>query len=199
MPANTTRTSDSTSASLLSKARVGDAAAWNRLVEVYGPIVYRWAKKAGLQDSDAADVMQDTFRDVARGLSRFRKEHLSDSFRGWLWVVSSNRLRQHFNRLNREPAGIGGSAHAERIEGIPDFITDEYIPNEIEVKAAVVHRAVDLVRNEFQERTWQAFWRLTVAGHSAADIGSDLGMNEKAVRQAKYRVLCRLREMLRDD
>ena len=66
-------------------------------------------------------------------------------------------------------------------------------------QAAVVHQAIDLIRGEFQERTWQAFWRLTVVGDSAAAIAEDLGINEKAVRQAKYRILCRLREILRDD
>ncbi|MDG1896579.1 MAG: sigma-70 family RNA polymerase sigma factor [Fuerstiella sp.] len=86
----------STSPSLLSRARVGDTDAWHRLVEIYSPVVYRWARSAGLQDSDASDVMQDVFRDVARGLSGFRKEKPGDSFRGWLWVIARNRIRQHF-------------------------------------------------------------------------------------------------------
>ena len=189
----------STSASLISRARVGDATAWQRLVEVYSPVVYRWAKSAGLQDSDASDVMQEAFSDVARGLPRFRKEKPSDSFRGWLWVIARNRLRQHFNRISREPRGVGGSAHVDQIHRVPDFLQTDLLPDEVQVKSAVVHRALELIRDEFQQRTWQAFWQLTVSGQSASDIASELGMNEKAVRQAKYRVLCRLREMLHDD
>jgi RNA polymerase sigma-70 factor, ECF subfamily len=189
----------STSPSLLSRARVGDTEAWHRLVEIYGPVVYRWGRTAGLQDSDASDVMQDVFRDVARGLAKFRKEKPGDSFRGWLWVIARNRIRQHFNRLNRQPVGVGGTAHAEQINSAQDYLAADALPDEGSVRAAVVHRALELIRDEFQERTWQAFWRLTVTGQSAAEIAGELKLNEKAVRQAKYRVLCRLREMLRDD
>ena len=191
--------SSSISPSLISRARIGDTEAWHHLVEIYSPVVYRWARSAGLQDSDASDVMQDTFRDVSRGLAKFRKENPGDSFRGWLWVIARNRIRQHFNRLNRQPAGVGGTAHAEQINSAPDFLQADDLPNEGSVKAAVVHRALDLIRDEFRERTWQAFWRLTITGQSAAEIGDALKLNEKAVRQAKYRVLCRLRQILRDD
>ncbi|MDG1896580.1 MAG: hypothetical protein P8J37_16880 [Fuerstiella sp.] len=101
--------------------------------------------------------------------------------------------------MNRQPVGVGGTAHAEQINSAQDFLNADELPDEGSVKAAVVHRALDLIRDEFQERTWQALWRLTVTGQSAAEIAGELKLNEKAVRQAKYRVLCRLREILRDD
>ena len=55
---------------------------------------------------------------------------------------------------------------------------------------------MQLVRGDFEEKTWQAFWRLAVEGHSAAEIAEDLQMTDAAVRQSKYRVLCRLRDEL---
>jgi len=61
-----------------------------------------------------------------------------------------------------------------------------------------LRQALDIIRREIQERTWDAFWRATVLEQSAADVGTELGMSEKSVRQAKYRVLCRLRELLQD-
>jgi len=57
---------------------------------------------------------------------------------------------------------------------------------------------LELVRGEFEERTWQAFWRAAVQGQAPADIATDLGMSPAAVRKVKSRVLRRLREELGD-
>ena len=59
-------------------------------------------------------------------------------------------------------------------------------------------RAIALIRGEFEERTWAAFWRTVVEGQPAKDVGADLSMSPGAVRVAKSRVLHRLREELGD-
>ena len=51
-----------------------------------------------------------------------------------------------------------------------------------------------LVREEFEERTWEAFWRVTVEGQTSTAVADALSMTPAAVRQAKSRVLRRLRE-----
>lgn len=55
-----------------------------------------------------------------------------------------------------------------------------------------------MVRSEFEDRTWQAFWRVAVEGHATAEVAADLGITANAVRQAKSRVLRRLRQELGD-
>jgi DNA-directed RNA polymerase specialized sigma24 family protein len=55
-----------------------------------------------------------------------------------------------------------------------------------------------LIRNEFEERTWQALWRTTVDGRSPAEVAGELNMTAGAVRVAKSRVLRRLRQELGD-
>ncbi len=67
-----------------------------------------------------------------------------------------------------------------------------------DVETSLLHRALEIIRPDFEDRTWQAFWRATVEGHTAADIAQDFGMTPRAVRQAKYRVLQRLRTELDD-
>jgi RNA polymerase sigma-70 factor (ECF subfamily) len=64
--------------------------------------------------------------------------------------------------------------------------------------SALLHRALELIRAEFEERTWQAFWQTAVEGRSPGDVGADLAMSPGAVRVAKSRVLKRLREELGD-
>src|SRR5262245_12114895 len=85
-----------TSLTLLERVRAADPEAWRRLVELYGPVVQRWCRRAGLQESDTADVMQEVFRSVAVRVSQFRREQARDSFRAWLWTITRNKVRDHF-------------------------------------------------------------------------------------------------------
>jgi RNA polymerase sigma-70 factor (ECF subfamily) len=62
----------------------------------------------------------------------------------------------------------------------------------------VARRAIELVRAGAEDRTWKAFWRVAVDGQPAADVAIELGMTVKAVYEAKYRLLKRLREELGD-
>src|SRR5437867_2680850 len=78
------RGDDSTSLSLLARVRAHDQAAWERLVGLYGPLVYGWCLRAGLRKEDAADIGQEVFAAVARKIQSFRHDRQGDSFRGWL-------------------------------------------------------------------------------------------------------------------
>jgi RNA polymerase sigma-70 factor (ECF subfamily) len=189
----------STSPSLLRRLLAGDAEGWEHLVRLYGPLVYRWARCSGLQDSDAADVVQEVFAAVARGIGAFRRDRPGDSFRGWLWGITRNKLRDHFRRQAALPDARGGSEADDRLRQLADAPPDSTadLPA-FDAEAALLHRALDIIRTDFDGHTWQAFWRVTIDGQPAADVARDLGMTSRAVRQAKYRVLRRLREEMGD-
>src|SRR6059058_233713 len=109
-----------TSASLLVRIRDGrDQDAWRELVEVYAPVVYGFARKRGLQDADAADVMQDVLRSVARAAERLNYDPSRGSFRGWLYTVSRNKIF-NFLQANRHKLGRGSgdSGAHERLEAV---------------------------------------------------------------------------------
>ena len=91
----------STSPSLLCLAVDGDAAAWRRLVQIYGPLVYQWSRRLGLQPADAADAVQETLASVSRGLVNFDAGQPDSKFRGWLWTILKRRIadaRRHGRR-----------------------------------------------------------------------------------------------------
>jgi RNA polymerase sigma-70 factor (ECF subfamily) len=184
----------STSTSLLQRLRAREPAAWERLCQLYGPLVYRWARSSGLQDTDAADVVQEVFRSVAVSLDRFHHDGPADSFRGWLWGITRNKLRDHF-RAHQGPVGAGGTNAQQQLLEIPAAPSDSSSQS-VNPDAVLVHRALALIQLEFEERTWKAFWRLAIDGQAAGDIARELGMTPRAVRQAKYRVLRRLRQEL---
>jgi RNA polymerase sigma-70 factor (ECF subfamily) len=193
--------SNATSLSLLERVRALEPLAWQRLVELYGPLVKHWCGRAGLRGEDANDVAQDVFRSVAVHVGQFRREHAGDTFRGWLWTITKNKLRDHFRREKGRPEIIGGSEAQRFFAERPDPDMRDEPPDDsasVTEERRVFHRALALIRSEFEERTWQAFWRSTVDGHDTADIATDLGMTANAVRKAKSRVLHRLREELGD-
>src|SRR4051812_12629786 len=87
---------DSLASSLLLRLKSRDPDSWSKLTILYGPVVYDWCRRAGLQDQDAADVGQDVFQAVSSGLNDFRRERSGDTFRGWLWMITRNKLRDHW-------------------------------------------------------------------------------------------------------
>lgn len=191
-----TESPPATSSSLIVRVRNREPDAWSRLARLYGPLVYRWARQAGLQEADVADVIQDVFRAVATNIDGFRADE-GTSFRSWLWGIARNKLRDHFRQRASRPASIGGTDAYEQLQQIPDISFDDLGHADSSLlERGLLHRALKVIRGDFDERTWQAFWRLAVGGEPAAEIGRDLTMTPRAVRQAKYRVLRRLRSEL---
>jgi hypothetical protein len=75
------------------RARARDASAWERLIALYEPLVCHWCRRAGLQEADAADVRQEVFLAVSRGLADFRRDGGAGTFRGWLRVITRNKVQ----------------------------------------------------------------------------------------------------------
>ena len=190
--------STATSPSLLERVKADDPAAWDRLVGLYAPLVYRWCRRADLPEQEIADVFQDVFHAVATHIAAFRREGAGDTFRGWLRTITRNKVRDHFRRLGREPGGAGGTEAQLRFARLPDDRPDADDLDEGTADRGLFGRALELLRGEFEERTWRAFWLTVVEGRSPVDIAPDLGVSPTAVRMAKSRVLRRLKEEFGD-
>jgi len=191
--------SSTTPRSLLAGIRADAPGAWERLVDLYAPLVVQWCRRWDLQEQDEADILQEVFQAVFGHVNEFRKETPGDTFRGWLRTITYHKVCDHFRRLGREPAGEGGTDAQRRFSQLP-------MPTELEsissaqdpAERALFFRALELIRPEFEERTWQAFWGTAVEDRNPQDVAADLAMTPGAVRVAKCRVLHRLREELGD-
>jgi RNA polymerase sigma-70 factor, ECF subfamily len=182
---------DSTSSSLLRRVKSHDGEAWRRLVQLYGPLVFLWSRRSGLTRDDAADVAQEVWAAVATHIGEFRRDRPGDTFRGWLWTITRNKARDRLR--GQEPLAVGGTSIQRAMAEIPDDQTEssQLVPNERQI---LMRRALELIQPEFEDRTWKAFWRAAVDQRPAAEVAAELAITPGAVRQAKYRILRRLRE-----
>jgi len=188
----------STSRSLLAALKADDSHAWDRLVALYTPLVYHWCKGHALHDQDIPDVLQEVFQAVAGNIERFHKDRPRDTFRGWLRTITRSKVYDHYRRQQRQPRAPGGSEANVRFAQVPDELPSGDASQEQHAHQLVLRGALEHVRKDFTERTWQAFWRVVVDGQAAADVADELSMRPGAVRVAKCRVLRRLRQALGD-
>jgi RNA polymerase sigma-70 factor (ECF subfamily) len=181
-------------ASLLERLRAGHAEAWERLTRLYGGTVYVWCRRAGVSEADAADVSQEVFAAVARHIADFRRDRPGDSFRGWLWTITRNKVRDHRRRLADQARATGGTTAQEVMNQVAEAARPGSETAAEGESGDLYRRALELIRSEFAERTWRAFLMVTVEGRRPADAAAELGTTPGAVYIAKSRVLKRLRE-----
>jgi RNA polymerase sigma-70 factor (ECF subfamily) len=179
-----------TPVSLLERLRrPGEEEAWDRFVQLYTPLLFYWARQAGLRDADAADLVQEVFALLVRKLPEFTYDR-QKSFRAWLRTVTLNKWREWRRRAAPVPA-LG-----------PEALDDVAAPDnmsafeEAEYRRHLVGQALAALHGEFPERTWEAFQQYAVAGRDAQAVAAELGVKVGTVYAAKSRVLARLRQEL---
>ncbi len=179
---------------LLAQLKSMDPEGWSRLVHVFGPIVYRWCRTSGVSEQDAADVVQEVFASVARGVLTFQPQKERGSFRSWIATITRNRVRDYFRKCSQnQPATGGTEAQLLMLQQEESLDTTFCTDN---TRCQVVRRVLAGVQAEFEEPTWQAFWLTVVEGKTAAEVSASLGLSSASVYQAKSRVLRRLRQRL---
>jgi RNA polymerase sigma-70 factor, ECF subfamily len=177
--------------SLLERLRdTRETTAWDQFVELYTPLLLYWARKAGLQESDAADLVQDVLLVLIRKLPEFHYER-GGSFRSWLRTITLNKWRDRHKRA-RLPLSQQGEDLAEYPEREPAEFLDA-----AEYRRQLLAQALDIIRRDVQPLTWQASAAHGLEGRAAAEVAAELGLSVGAVYAAKFRIMSRLRDDLR--
>ena len=174
-----------------------DHAAWQQFVELYGRLVYGFARDRDLQDADAADLTQEVFLDIAPKAGQWRYDPAQGSFRGWLYGVTRHKLARFFERRRAQPIGSGDTNANHRLAEEPGAGDDLEAVWEKEFQQQLFRVAAAKIRDSFAPNTWQAFWRTAVDGEEGAKVAAELGLSVGAVYVAKSRVLARLSEQIK--
>lgn len=180
--------------SLLMRATERDERAWTSVVDIYTPLILAWCRRNGLSETDAQDVAQDVFITLAKSLGNFSKKASGDSFRAWLSSITRSRIVDFHRRQAKSPIAHGGSTAHQLLQESPD--AEDPISLEISQsdRKLVLRKALDLIRGDFDDQTWKAFWKTAIDGQDATAVSVELGVTSNAVRKSKARVLKRLRE-----
>jgi RNA polymerase sigma-70 factor (ECF subfamily) len=180
-----------TPASLLERLRQPfDPEAWARFVALYAPLIYDWGRHAGIQDTDAADLVQEVFVTLLQVLPTFTYNR-HQSFRRWLRTITLNKWRN----LSKQPGRRIGRYSSQDLEAAAGPAEVEALW-EAEYQQHLAGRALAIMRADFHESTWKACWETAVKDRPAAEVAAELGLSVGAVYAARFRVLDRLRQEL---
>jgi RNA polymerase sigma factor (sigma-70 family) len=183
-----------TRASLIVRLRDdADQSAWREFVEIYRPVVFRLARRRGLQDADADDLAQQVLAAVAGAVGRWEPDPARGRFRAWLNRIAHNQI---INALTRRAPDRAAGGDADRLgdQAAPQGPDSELLRTEY--RREVFQWAARQVRGEFRADTWQAFWQTAVEGRPVAAVAAELGKGPGAVYTARGRVMRRLREKI---
>lgn len=186
--------SDHTRKSLLLKIRdLENAGAWEEFVRIYEPLVTRFVLWRGFPHQDAADISQEVMAAVARTIRNFEYDPKKGKFRGWMLTVTRRQIIQLMRKRSRQPVTVTADEAGAEAEGVVPGDTDVW---ELEYRRRLFDWACGLVKVQFSEATWQAFWMTTVEDRPGAEVAEELGLQPGAVYVAKSRVLQRVREKI---
>ena len=187
----------STRRSLLIRLRdLEDESAWSEFMEIYGPLVQRLARRRGLQEADAQDIVQDVFRAVAGAIERYDPDPDRGSFRAWLSRIARNLIINLFAAQGRQPRGTGAWDVQRLLEQCPDPGGEDSVLFDAEYRGRLIAWAAERVRGSFSDAAWQAFLQTSVEGRPAKQVAEALGLTLGTVYQYKTRVVARIRREL---
>jgi RNA polymerase sigma-70 factor (ECF subfamily) len=167
--------------------------AWQTFAQVYGPLVYRYARRKGLQEADASDLTQDVLARVAQAIRRFEYDPKRGRFRDWLGTVTGHQLQRFWRRQDRQAAlAVGTVGEGEPLDELPGVAPDGEWAAQFHLH--LLGAALERVRPAYEERTWQAFEKVWLAGRPAAEVAAELGLTIDHVYVIKSRILKRLEE-----
>ncbi len=148
---------------ILRLPRSADEAAWREFVELYEPLILRFARRRGLQDADAQDLVQRVFTSVAGAVDRWQPDAARGKFRAWLFRIARNHLINQAT-LRRRERPVGGSTQIRRLQSEIDERGFDSGDVEIEYRRAVFESAAARVKRLVQPATWSAFGKRWLSG-----------------------------------
>jgi RNA polymerase sigma-70 factor (ECF subfamily) len=174
-----------------------DAEAWGQFVALYGPLIYQFARRQGLQDADAADLTQIVLQAVIDAMQRLDYDPERGSFRSWLYQVVRHQLSKFRAQQRLSPRGSGDSGAQRFLDELPDSDPGTIELWDREYERQLFLWAGERVKARCDAASWQAFWRTAVEGHGAQEVARSLGLSVGAVYTARSRILDRIRKEIR--
>jgi RNA polymerase sigma factor (sigma-70 family) len=188
-----------TRASLLGRIRNwDDSESWEEFAQTYWRLIYGVARRSGLSDAEARDVVQNTLLGVAKKIGEFKSDPDRGTFRGWLLNLTRWRIADHVRARPPEAAHLKDDSRSEvstaTVERIPDPVQMDEIWHS-EWKKNLFETAVARVNRRINPKHAQIFDLYALRHWSAAKTARELGVSVVQV----YLVNHRLTRLLKDE
>jgi RNA polymerase sigma factor (sigma-70 family) len=192
--------STGTRRSLLSRLKQSNAQeSWREFFDTYWRLIYTTALNAGLSDSEAQEVVQETVLTVVRKIKSFRYDPAVGSFKGWLLTIVRWRIADQFRKRpqqiqrhgSRHATETSGTATLERVAD-PGAINLDAVWEE-EWQRTLFTAALSRVKRKANARHYQMFDLYAVKCWSVDKVAQTLGVSTGQVRLAKHRITALMR------
>ena len=205
--------------SLLTRLRdAGDQTGWREFFDTYWKLLYRVALKSGLTEPEAQDAVQETIITVAQQMPQFRYEPKRCSFKGWLLLLTRQRIAHQFRKrkkpgaeANRVHAGAvsRGSGGRAAIQASHDEgpATVDYLPDtgglgfdsiwNAEWESHLFAAALEQVKRQVSDRQFQIFDLYVLQNWSVREVARTLRVSVAQVYLSKHRVGALFKKVLR--
>lgn len=172
-----------------------DEAAWQQFSKRYEPVLLAFARRAGLREADAQDVVQETLLAFVTAFRNGEYDAGRGRLRAWLKGIAFNRIRQMRDRIGRrEQQFADDGTRTAAINRVPD---DQDLDEafEQEWQRGIVAECLREARRAVDPQTYEAFELYTLRGLSPQQVADQLGITRNAVYIAKSRVLSHARSI----
>jgi RNA polymerase sigma-70 factor (ECF subfamily) len=169
-----------------------DQRRWQEFFDTYWKLIYSAARKSGLADAEAQEVVQETVITVAKNIDRLKYDPAVGSFKGWLLQITRWRIADQFRK--REPEGakrphLQDDRFTATIERVPDSrIVDLDAVWETEWKDNLLEAAIARVKRKIDPKQFQIFDCYVRKEWPAQKVATRLGVNIGQVYLARHRV-----------
>ena len=167
-----------------------DQPAWETFVGLYTPLMFYWARKAGLGQADAADLVQDVLATVFRRLPDLKYDR-QGSFRGWLRTITLNQFRDR-RRKKSLPMTDASQSHLAESISVPEA---ESIWD-LDYGRMLLKQAMAQMECDFEPSTWQAMMAVMKEDLSVNQAAQKFEVSPWTIYSARSRMISRLREQL---
>ena len=189
---------------LLSRLRnLDDQESWRTFFDLYWRLLYNVARKSGLDDPGAQEIVQETVIAVARKMPEFRYDPTRGTFRQWLLRITRRRIIDHLRRIYRQPPKAEVAPESlDEAEEHASAITDQSASaidaawNE-EWEKSTFDAALARVRTAINPRHFQVFDYCVLKEWPASKVAATLGLNAAQVYLAKHRVAQAMKRAVR--
>lgn len=162
-----------------------NAGSWGEFHDLYGPLIRSHARRWGLAEHDAEDVVQEVFRKLITSLRTFRLDppRPRGRFRAWLKTVTRNAI---LDRPRREPP-MGDLPDPAEPPSDDQWLRD--------YRRRILEIVLRRVQSEAKPRDWYAFEQHLLLKRRAAAVAQELGITVNNVFKITSRVFARVRDL----